>query len=197
MIDKHIKIRSRLNKLVLITLLLIVHACSPSTSTKVTESSSNLDLGTEESESGVEFMAGEDSQTDAEVMLEPWIQIGTGFRRYETLEPRQEVPIIAGIQGGFHVWGAFIGEGFDDIDVRVIYTMLLNGEVLAQADYTEFELPENSRGQFEYAGVSVIYHSNDDVEPTSGQEFLLKLRVESRDGQSFEDEIQIRPQCCE
>ena len=132
-----------------------------------------------------------------DMAVEPWLKIGTGFRRYESLEEGQDVPIIAGIQGGFHVWGAFLGEGFDDIDIRVIYSMELEGEALARADYTEFELPKNSKGEFEYAGVSVIYFENDDVERTSGEDFLLKLRIETRDGFSLEDQIVLRPQCCE
>ena len=132
-----------------------------------------------------------------DMAVEPWLKIGTGFRRYESLEEGQDVPIIAGIQGGFHVWGAFLGEGFDDIDIRVIYSMELEGEALARADYTEFELPKNSKGEFEYAGVSVIYFENDDVERTSGENFLLKLRIETRDGFSLEDQIVLRPQCCE
>ena len=128
---------------------------------------------------------------------EPWLKIGTGFRRYESLEDSQDVPIIAGIQGGFHVWGAFLGKGFDDVDIRILYSMELNGEVLAKADYTEFELPKNSKGEFEYAGVAVIYFENDDVERTSGEEFILKLRIETQNGLSLEDQITLRPQCCE
>ena len=170
--------------------------------------SENLPSATDESLLGGTQQAGSDSTTDmisheeggemtAGAMVEPWVQIGTGFRRYESLEAGQVVPIIAGIQGGFHVWGAFIGEGFNDLDVRVIYSMELNGEVLARADYTEFELPKNSEREFEYAGVAVIYNDNDDVERTSDQEFVLKLRVETQDGLSLEDQIRLRPHCCE
>ena len=136
--------------------------------------------------------AGTESDTD-----EPWIKIGTGFRRFEELSSGQEVPIIAGIQGGFHVWGGFVGRGFDDLDVRIVYSLDLGGMPYAAADYTEFELPRNSRSEFEYAGVSVIYFQNDDVEVTSGQEMTLKLAVITRDGFTLRDEQQLIPICCE
>jgi hypothetical protein len=128
---------------------------------------------------------------------EAWIKIGTGFRRYEPLEEGQEVPIIAGIQGGFHVWGGFIGAGFDDTDVRIVYSLELEGIPLATADYIEFELPKNHRGEFEYAGVSVIYFENDDVERTSGLEMTLKLSVETLSGQRLIDHQTLLPRCCE
>lgn len=128
---------------------------------------------------------------------EPWIRIGTGFRRFEELASGQEVPIIAGIQGGFHVWGGFIGRGFDDADVRILYTLDLEGMPYAAADYFEFELPKNSRSEFEYAGVSVIYFDNDDVDLTTGQEMTLKVEVVTRDGMMLRDERQLIPICCE
>ena len=111
--------------------------------------------------------------------------------------PGQEVPIIAGIQGGFHVWGGFKGKGFDDLDVRIEYQLFLAEREYASADYLEFELPKNSRGEFEYAGVSVIYFDNDDVELTSGSEMLLKLILTTRDGITLRDEVLVRPICCE
>ena len=129
--------------------------------------------------------------------VSPWVNIGTGFRRYEELSEGQEVPIIAGIQGGFHVWGGFVGAGFNDLDVRIIYTLELSGETLAKADYTEFELPQNSTGDFEYAGVSVIYFRNEDVDPTSGREMTLKLEVITQDGLILRDEKRLIPLCCE
>jgi hypothetical protein len=139
-----------------------------------------------------EMVAGE-----ARADEDPWIRLGTGFRRFEELMTGQEVPIIAGIQGGFHVWGGFVGRGFDDIDVRIIYSLDLDGAPFAAADYFEFDLPRNSRSEFEYAGVSVIYFNNDDVELTTGQEMTLKVEVITRDGMTLQDEQRLTPICCE
>ena len=189
-------IRFTLLAIVILIYLLMLTACDSEISDVSMNIQNGIDLGIMTSASA---MLMEESKRDmlADTAVEPWLKIGTGFRRYESLEDGQDVPIIAGIQGGFHVWGAFLGEGFNDVDIRVLYSMELNGEVFARADYTEFELPKNSKGEFEYAGVAVIYFENDDVERTSGEEFILKLRIETQDGLSLEDQITLRPQCCE
>ncbi|MAD61591.1 MAG: hypothetical protein CMH49_08820 [Myxococcales bacterium] len=191
-------IRFSLYAIIILCNLITLLACNSETSNSSQVSTETMISADMETEVSSDMFIEQPTEDMSEVIIvEPWLRIGTGFRRYESLEDGQDVPIIAGIQGGFHVWGAFLGEGFDDIDLRVMYSMELDGEVLARADYTEFELPKNSRGEFEYAGVSVIYFENDDVERTSGEEFLLKLRIETRDGMSLEDQIVLRPQCCE
>ena len=127
----------------------------------------------------------------------PWLKMGTGFRRFETLEAQQRVPIIAGIQGGFHVWGAFQAGGFLGENVNVLFNLYLGDRHLAQADYFEYFLPENSDGTFEYTGVSVIYFQNEDVEPTSGQTMRLTLEVKNEEGVLLTDELEVIPECCQ
>lgn len=129
-----------------------------------------------------------------------WIELGTGTRTFEPLDPGQEVPIIQGIQGGFHVWGGFRGGGFDDGDVRLRFWLDLDGETLARADYAEFGLPTDRRDPttYDYAGVAVVYDSNDAVQPTSGSTMTLRVEVESvGDGQVLEDMIEVVPVCCQ
>ncbi len=41
------------------------------------------------------------------------VVIGTGLSEYEPLDGEPTVPLISGIQGGFHVWTSFITYGFD------------------------------------------------------------------------------------
>lgn len=126
-----------------------------------------------------------------------FVEIGTGARRYARLEAGQEVPIIQGPQGGFHVWGGFRGRGFPDDDVRIRFALDLEGETIATADYTEFELPTDSTGLYTYAAVAVIYLENERVEPSSGKRMTLRTTVEASDGQSLSDEIDVTPICCE
>jgi len=38
--------------------------------------------------------------------------LGTGREKFEALESDRRVPLIAGIQGGFHVWTSFIAYDF-------------------------------------------------------------------------------------
>jgi len=127
----------------------------------------------------------------------PYLELGTGFRRFEALSEGQTVPIIEGIQGGYHVWGALKGRGFLDSDISLLFELSLDGEVIAEADYFEFELPVDRAGDYVYPGVAVIYYENERVGPSSGQEMTLSLTVNTSDGQSFSDEIRLRPICCE
>lgn len=177
--------------------MLLFHACDDDSASMMSSvhHGGDIERGTAGELTGGDELSGE--QHTVEFSEEAWVRIGTGFRRFESLSEGQEVPIIAGIQGGFHVWGGFIGAGFNDADVRVLYSLELDGEVIASADYTEFELPKNSRDEFEYAGVSVIYFRNEDVEPSSGKEMTLKLEVITLDGLSLNDEAQLTPVCCE
>lgn len=126
-----------------------------------------------------------------------FVEIGGGARRFEALTSGQEVPIIQGPQGGFHVWGGFRGRGFPDDEVRIFFELDLDGEVIANADYTEFELPVDSTGLFSYAAVAVIWFENDRVEPTSGNPMTLTVTVTASDGQTLSDSTRIVPICCE
>jgi hypothetical protein len=47
------------------------------------------------------------------------VVIGTGRSAYEPLLGEPEVPLISGIQGGFHVWSSFIAYGFDTSVLRM------------------------------------------------------------------------------
>lgn len=126
-----------------------------------------------------------------------FIEIGTGARNYQPLAGGDEIPIIAGPQGGFHVWGGFRGDGFDDSDVRIVFELSLGGETYARADYTEFSLPPGAGGGYDYAAVAVVYDQNSDVQTTSGETMTLRLSVESSDGQVLTDTIDVVPVCCE
>lgn len=137
--------------------------------------------------------------TDAAV-ASGWIELGTGARSFEPLEAGQEVPIIAGIQGGFHVWGGFRGGGFDDSDVELRFWLTLDGQTIARANYSEFGLPTDRSDPtvFDYGGVAVVYESNDMVQRTSGEAMVLNVEVTSlADRQVMSDSIAVVPLCCE
>jgi hypothetical protein len=51
---------------------------------------------------------------------EGWAELGTGEWRYEPLAPEQEVPIIHGAQGGYHVWVSVRATGLAPDPVRMI-----------------------------------------------------------------------------
>lgn len=134
---------------------------------------------------------------DASPAAEGWVDLGTGARRYEPLDCGDAVPIIAGIQGGYHVWGGFRGGGFEDDEVRIRFELSLDGVVYARADYTEFGLPRGRDGAFDYAAVAVVYEDNDEVRVTSGRVMTLRIALEAADGQVLTDAVEVVPTCCE
>ncbi len=140
--------------------------------------------------------ASADTADTADAAVEPWIEIGTGARAWQPLTDGQEVPIIRGLQGGFHVWGAFRGGGFAGANPTVNFDLHLGERRLAWAEYYEELLPRSADGDIDYAGVSVIYESNDDVEPTSGMTMRLTVRIRDDEGTDLTDETTIVPVCC-
>ena len=127
----------------------------------------------------------------------PFLEIGTGARRYEPLEAGQRIPIIQGIQGGYHVWGGLRAAGFEDAEVRIRFALHRGDELLAQADYIEPTLPVAADGTYTYGGVAVVFVDNALVDPASGQTLRLSAEVEATDGTRLGDAVEVVPVCCE
>lgn len=49
----------------------------------------------------------------------PRVVLGTGRTAFEALESDGTIPLIKGIQGGFHVWTSFLAYGFDTDVLRM------------------------------------------------------------------------------
>lgn len=56
------------------------------------------------------------------------VVIGTGKTEYEPLLGEPHVPLISGIQGGFHVWSSFITYGFETDVLRMELQTSTEGE---------------------------------------------------------------------
>ena len=146
--------------------------------------------------------AGDDTSTSADgggspcsASDEPWVVVGTGSVEYEPLIEGQELPIVMGPQGGFHVWGGFHGCNFDPDNLEIAFVLRDSaGVAIAGASYIDDADPV--RDGFEYSRVTVILQ---DIEPedASGQTMTLELDVRTRDGLLLEDDIEIVPICCE
>ena len=52
----------------------------------------------------------------------PHVLLGTGREAFEPLDSEGSVPLIKGIQGGFHVWTSFLAYGFDSDVLRMELT---------------------------------------------------------------------------
>lgn len=124
-----------------------------------------------------------------------WIELGTGFDAFEPLEDGQEVPIIAGIQGGFHIWGAIKGGDLDGSQVTMVFELEQGGEVVGGANYVD-ALTTNDAGEFEYPAVAVVF---DETNPKlyDGKPTIMRIRLTDAQGQVLTDERALDPSCCE
>lgn len=131
-----------------------------------------------------------------------WIRIGTGARQYESLSPGQRVPIIAGPQGGYHIWGGVAGSGFDPVDATMEFVLVLDGEVIGGTTYLD-DLDERTDSsepevdwRYEYAAVAVIIR-DEAPEDVSGRTVTMAVRLTTRDGTELTDNIDVVPDCCQ
>jgi hypothetical protein len=62
---------------------------------------------------------GAEAPTDAAVGSGPRVMLGGGRGAFEVVAADGAVPLIKGIQGGFHVWTSFFAYGFDTDVVRM------------------------------------------------------------------------------
>jgi hypothetical protein len=56
------------------------------------------------------------------------VVLGTGKAEYEPFVGEAHVPLISGIQGGFHVWSSFITYGFETDVLRIDLQTSTDGE---------------------------------------------------------------------
>ena len=122
----------------------------------------------------------------------PWISVGTGSRFYVPLIPGDEVDIIYGIQGGYHVWGGFEVSGILPDDVLFDFYLESGGEVVAEAHY--IDSLEQVGVNYQYGGVAVILTPT--PESVSGDVAILRVELSDSRGTVLSDEVEIIPICC-
>jgi hypothetical protein len=123
-----------------------------------------------------------------------WIEIGTGARDFQPLVEGQEIPIILGIQNGWHIWGGLRGGGFDGDNVIIEFRLVQDGQVIGGAGYIDDLTIIDDH--FEYAGVAAIL-VNDNPDEVSGHPLVLALRLTTNAGDELFDSIEVLPRCCE
>jgi hypothetical protein len=55
------------------------------------------------------------------------VVLGTGEASFERIEGEPELPLVAGAQGGFHVWASFLAYGFDTTAIDLTLTTRVAG----------------------------------------------------------------------
>ena len=126
-----------------------------------------------------------------------WAQIGTGEHifSWEPLEAGQEVALHAGIQGGYHVWGAFKGDFFEPLEIDFLFELWAGATQVGGVHYLD-EARRGDSGAFEVSGVTVFVYNDVDVASLHGQTLRMRVEVRSTDGAHLTDEVSVVTQCC-
>lgn len=122
------------------------------------------------------------------------VEIGTGFQSFVPVPEGQTLPIIEGIQGGFHLWGGFRAEGLARRNLTIEFDIEWNGESIGAASYLDDLIGESP--PFEYGGVAVIFYDNDMPTQVSGETVTLSVTLRDTAGVTASDSVEVIPECC-
>lgn len=118
------------------------------------------------------------------------VVLGTGLEAYEPIEGEPELPVIKGIQGGFHVWTSFLAYGYDTDVLHMDLVTRWDG-----ADESIIEMPGNVRVRpvTDAAGLpalasvgwpALVYNAP----CAQGQRLRIELTVRDASGREASDE---------
>lgn len=120
------------------------------------------------------------------------VVLGTGQKAFEPLNDEASVPLIKGIQGGWHVWTSFLAYGFDTDVLRMDLTTRWEGvdeSVLGGPGNVAVRPAEDAAGAPALASIgwpAVVYN------PTCahGHRLLVELTVIDTEGRAASDRHQ-------
>lgn len=115
------------------------------------------------------------------------------------------LPIIAGPQGGYHVWGAFTASGLAPKDASIDFTLTVDGAEVAGVEFRDdidYVIAEGSAEGapvvYEYFPVTVIFRvEHDVVESYFDQPATLSVTVVDTCGTTVSDSADVTISCCE
>jgi hypothetical protein len=122
----------------------------------------------------------------------PWIEVGTGEWRFEPLEDGQDVPLVFGSQGGYHVWVSYRTGGLDPVDVRIeIATEILSHPDTRTASILTRTLPQaDEPGVYGQIGWPAVVPQ---AGCADGEPVEVEVRLEDRHGMAVRDARTVVP----
>ena len=115
--------------------------------------------------------------------------LGTGQAEFATIEGEPELTLVAGIQGGFHVWASFLAYGFSAPLIGMVLTTTVEdvpgARIVMRANLTTREVtdPEGEEAR-SFAGFPAQIY---DARCANGRRVRLDLRLIDADGTMAED----------
>lgn len=122
-------------------------------------------------------------ESDARVVL------GTGEVEFEAIDGEPPLPLVAGVQGGFHVWASFLAYGFESKALSLVVTTtwadVPGTELVMRAKPTAREvLDDTGTPAFSFAGFPAQIA---DARCADGQRIRVQIDVSTLDGLSASD----------
>lgn len=119
------------------------------------------------------------------------VEVGTGESRFEALTQGQEVPLILGVQGGYHVWMSLRATALDPEKVWLDVETEVNGEAANALAITQMQ-PEDEEASDAavLVGWPVIMA---DPMAVDGHDLNLTVTLTDEDGISATGAVTVRP----
>lgn len=124
--------------------------------------------------------------------------LGTGIDRFEPLEDGDTVVMAEGIQGGFHIWGALSGTGFNPED-GVADFRLRNAaeEVVGALVWTGDYRCDAATGRWYGAGLTVFLDFAVWPPDVDGERWSMCVETTLGSGETFSDCVEVVTSCCD
>jgi hypothetical protein len=116
------------------------------------------------------------------------VLLGTGEAEFESMEGEPQLTLVAGVQGGFHIWASFLAYGFPSRNVEMVLTTSVEGtsEVIpnrANLRMNETFDPEGTPA-YTYAGFPAQVY---DARCSHGKRVRINVKLSDTEGGIAED----------
>ncbi len=124
--------------------------------------------------------------TGPDLESDPAVELGTGEVAFESLQDGDALPLVSGLQGGRHIWGAVRVVGIDWREVSLVFTLEDEDGVqltdtttmFTELQACELDSPGCAQGMGELVGATILVTEEDAGAVVGGD---VVLRVEAAD----------------
>ena len=123
----------------------------------------------------------------------PEVALGTGFDRFVPVADGDAVPIIKGIQGGYHIWGSVRARYVDPRQLHLVFTLFVGGgdtPTTIRHDHVDLTGTSDGLDYGEHLGSAVFLPA---VMEVRNQPCRWRLEVTDLEGRTTSVERKITP----
>jgi hypothetical protein len=119
------------------------------------------------------------------------LEVGTGRDRFVPLGEADEVEVVFGPQGGYHIWGSLRTRGLDPDNAEVHFRVALEGPPETTLSESRYVLPLQKSGRW-HQWLGLIGFVPEPAE-VYGRRVLLSMTVRDRGGRTLSDTRTVIP----